>query len=211
MMKNLVLAVLVCILCSVSPAALNFQMTCDTPTIAVGQETTIIVSAHYYDDVEDKELDAGFGLVEWQFDMWLDAVDDGILEVVSTSVFEESVYTNAFVDPVGTDTPTSGSVDAFGAFQLGSVDPVSNLGVGGYTPIAAITVRGIAEGSVSYNFGSRTTPENFYGRLRGVSSETVAAFDTLNSVVDYTVVPEPTSMLIFSGLGVMAYLRRKRG
>lgn len=207
MRKKVCLYVLsVVVLCTPSYAALSFNMTCANPVVAIGEETTIIVSA------KDPDAVADYGLVDWQFDMWLDVGDDGILEVVSTGVFDlpgEDVYATAFYGPIE-NSPTSGSVDSFGAFQAG-VDPLSNLGVGTeYVPIASITVKGIAEGSVAYNFGSLTTPDNFYGRFRDSNSEVLAAFDSGSSVVNFTVVPEPATILILSGFSVVALIRRKR-
>jgi len=187
---------------SLSDASLYFKLSCDDPDIAVDDETIVTISA--YDD----QAVANYGLVEWNFDLWTLGSSTGLIEVTSASILNEGLYVIPSVSGMNSVNGT-GSV-SIGAAQLGT-DPMSNIGVDDYVDIATVTLKGVSVGDVVYTLGSITTPDNFFGRVRDAGAIQQGSFLSGDSVIHYTVVPEPSSLLLLCGLGILHQVRRKRG
>jgi hypothetical protein len=175
---------------SAAHASLYFKMTCDDPDVAIGEETVIDLY------VNDTEAVAGYGLIIWQLDL---AVDNAFVAVTDCDVVDYYPYDMS--GPASTNNPINGDVSQLGAIAE-DLDQVSNIGVG-YTKIASITISGIAHGDVTYSLINASGAVRNGGPQSGV-------FDGANSVVHYTVTPEPSSLLLLSGLSVLSILRRRR-
>ncbi len=195
------MAASVCLFFSIdSFAALHFKITCDDPILSVGEQTTINIH------IMDPDAGDDYGVILWQFDMWPDM--DGIAKVVSWAVEPWFAYESGY-GPESLNLPTSGNVNAFYA-MASDLDQVSNIGTGDYTRIASITIEGLTEGQFQYDLGNRTTL-GFYGVLRGSMEPQQGYFDTDNSVSEYRVVPEPSTLVMLGVMGLFLVKSRKSG
>lgn len=198
--KTLFCILSVSLLCSLSHANLVMKITADDTVLTVGQTTTLRV----YGLAE--EAVAGNGLYDW-----------GVSAVVDVSgvVQANNIYNVIEPSPVDSGSiimsrnlGSSGNIDASAAIQFTA--SASEAGVGGYSELFNIEIEAIGYGDVQYSLS------NILGDLfdlvtmydTGSGNVTI---DEANSVGQISVVPEPTSLLILSGLSAMGYFSRKRG
>jgi hypothetical protein len=207
----LCLAILVCLSAS-SGAALVFKITSDDAALTVNQTTTMHVWAW-----ADSPLAVGSnGLNSWQFSALVD--NTGVVEVVSGSI--------AFVAPIPWNTADTKwtSINNVSTGGTGSIDYLrlitdelpqdSTAGVGGYTELVRFNIKAIGAvgSSVTYTLGG----SNFSGNLRDYiptfddSYILGGSFNAADSQRVFTIVPEPATLLLLSGFGIISVLTRRK-
>ena len=191
--------------CSISHANLLMKITADNDVLILGGS-----------DEESKTTVRVWGLAEEAvgtnglYDWGLSAVVDvtGIVQANSALILEP--------DPVDTSGPGStlnigatGNVDASAAIQWDAGE--SDAGVGVYAELFNFEIEAIGLGDVQYSL------KNVIGDLYDWdTSQFTIAYDDPNPTVNpesvglISVVPEPATILILSGFGVMGLLHRKR-
>jgi hypothetical protein len=190
------------------PALCNvhYRMEITDDEIGIGQESTIQIYGWA------QGAASGNGIVSWQLDLMLDALEDGIV-TITNEVIEEP-YPGFFFSKgsLFLNDPYDGAARAEGAF---GIQATSDLGIGdgqlaNYDLLASITVTGVSEGTVTYELGSYSTPleDNFFATLADDTKLTGLFEDTV-SQVSITVVPEPGTLLMLSLIS-SAGLRRKQ-
>lgn len=193
---------------SVSFADLLLKITANDYELNIGEEATIQI-------LGKSELAIGLnGLNVWQLDMFVN--NGGIVEVKTADGSAATAEIN-LVAPTPIAVPgsgwqevnadLSGNVLGLGVSTPGPYD--SATGVGDYSLLAEVTIVGIAVGQTTYTLGDADTPPyslGFYGMLKDATNED-GSFVQGNNV--FTVVPEPTSLLIISGLAALALRKRK--
>jgi hypothetical protein len=205
-MKKLFLrasALYLCISAS-SFAALSFKMTAEKTTLAVGETTVISLFAYA------EEADGQNGLNSWQLSAFVSGT--GQLKVAEGSLY--------VVRPFAADVLTAGINTPPGAIRDLSMTALqarvnSSLGVGGYQKIAEFMVEAVKAGSVVYALGDGGA--GFGGILRDYDPVNPATwanmlegvFNEAESQRVFTIVPEPTSLVVFGLLGGVV-LRTRR-
>ena len=197
--------------CASVEAGLIFRMTSSQTTVSIGGSTIIQIFAY----ADDAVATGNNGLNGWQVDMKSLISSTGTLTVTS---IDWKAPGPPFDSTLGTmDDPGSGDIKFLGVIVDGWLSGVdSTVGVGGFSLLAEVTVQGVSAGTVDYALGDFGS--GFYGFLRDGEdfdfSDALAygttSFDASGSNTQYTVTPEPGSLLILTGLtGLM--LRRRRG
>jgi len=191
---------------TVSSADLIFVMTATKNVLAVGEEATIGIWAY-------AEEAAGLnGLNVWQLDMVVDV--DGVVEVKTTPSTEISLIAPApyDTDASGWDSvnsPLSGNVLELGMSTLVYAQD-SDTGVGDFSLLAEITIKGIGAGQVTYNLIDNGTM-GFYGILRDGEYYDInngnLEFRPGNNV--FTVAPEPSCLILLATMAGFALRSRK--
>ncbi|MGD0784551.1 MAG: PEP-CTERM sorting domain-containing protein [Sedimentisphaerales bacterium] len=192
---------------------LHFKMTTPKTTLAIGETTTVTVSA-WVDDAA-----SGNGLITWQTDLSVD--NTGVVGITKTgSVADISLLAPSDRDSTfsgwssaSVNAPITGEVREVVVVQRVLSNP-SNVGVGGYTDIFTFNIEALANGTATYTlcddggglfFGTlvnRTEYDN--GDIPGS-----VVFDAGSSNNTFTVIPEPTTLAVFAFAGLWAALRRK--
>lgn len=178
--------------------AISFKIECDNPVMDIDEQRTLTIYAYGNELVED------YGLYSWSLDLIANSSDGGSVEVVSASVLAPKPN---FIEGYKDINVPIGSVNWLGAAVL-SETQVSNVGVGGYTSVAEIVIKGISAGTVIYDIGDYGG--GFYGAVRNGSEQITGTFDANNSTTSFTVVPEPTSLLLLTGLSLIAVKYRNK-
>ncbi len=186
------------LLCSLSNANLIVRITADDTDLTIGQPTTLRVYGYAEEAVADN------GLYDWSVSAVVDV--DGIVQVNGAVILEPTpldVGNSGYSMNLG----SNGNIDASGLIS-GAVS-VSNAGVG-YSELFNFQIQAIAPGAVQYSLTNILGDLNDFSVMYDASFGNVV-FDEVNSVGQISVLPEPTSILILSGLTAMGYFRRKRG
>jgi hypothetical protein len=191
------LCIMSILIVSQSNAALLFTTSCNDPVLAIGQERTITISV-YGDTLADD-----FGLHVWQLDMMPTSADGGVVEVVSATILDPVPNFSSGYDSINSP---SGAVDWLGVAVLDG-SQISDVGYDGFTPIAEVVIKGVAEGTVNYDLGDYGG--GFYGIARGDVNTVDGTFDINSSVTTFSVVPEPSTLMILAGLSLLSRRRRK--
>jgi hypothetical protein len=213
-MKNIiwVFFVVLCIFFSApSSAALVFKITSDQTNLTVGQTTTV----HVWGWADDPLAIGTNGLNTWQLSAMVDTT--GIVEVVSGSVVfvAPSPWSTNSSDTgfASINAPSTGTVDYL-RLMTADLPQDSSAGVGGYTEIARFDIEAIGTvgASVTYTLGGA----NFGGNLRDFipsfdeSYILSGSFNANDSQRIFTIVPEPSSLVILSGLWGASFLTRRK-
>lgn len=175
--------------------------------IAIGEESIIKIYGWAEGAV------SGNGIVLWQLDLMLESLEDGIVTIIDEAI--EEPFAGFFLSKgsLFLNDPYIGAARSEGAFGF---ETSSDLGIGdgqpqNYDLLASITVKGVSEGTVTYELGSYSTPieSNFYATLADNTILTGVFEDTVPQATITVIIPEPGSLLILS-LMTIAGLRRKR-
>lgn len=185
------------VVCSVCRADLIMKIVADDTTLAVGQTTTLRV----YGWAEEAAADNG--LYDWGVSALVDST--GIVQANSAVILEPTPL-DAGNSGYSLNLGATGNIDASGLIQ-GSA-PVSNAGVG-YSELFNFQIEGIGLGSVQYSLANILGDLFDFSAMYDSGSGNVT-FDAANSLGQISVVPEPASLLILSGLSVLSVLRRKK-
>lgn len=207
----------VCAFAAVASDATNFKMTADKTNLVLGGDPSDSVATvqlwAYVNAGSAVDLN---GINAWNLSVLPGT--DGVVEVIESSISLIAPTPLAGAPDTGYDSSNFGNgeilnlraaVDAFGGMD-------SAAGVGDYSLIAEFQIQAAQVGTVSYeigdyNFGGFQSILRDYNPLNGSGLyEGSFDLDASNSVFQVTAVPEPTSLLILSGLGMISYLRRKR-
>ncbi len=205
--KTLFCILSVVCLCSLSHANLTIKIVAEETSLMDGDSTTLHV--YGWDDA----LSAGEGLKSWQCDVLASSSDGGGVSVLSYELMGPAPVDLTFSFPPTLDSPDSGSIDNINAL-IQSTETASDAGVGvdsdpanaaNYTELFNFTVQAsTSSGTVEYSL------ENLVAATFGTLTYTDANV-TLYSADALNMVPEPSSLLILSGLSALGYFRRKRG
>lgn len=199
--------ILVCLLVGVSFSAVEFIMLSPSAvdgetTLDVGQEAVIQILAKF-----DVDPPAGNGVTFWELDMILeDPAEDGVVgikmneddPVIDIFLPDQSVITSGLLSP---NDPVTGAGEDLGIF---SIPHFSNVAIGGYSLLAEVTIVALAEGTVDYELGNFSVG----GNDNGSGAELSGYFNEDGSDTVFTVVPEPASLLLLAGMGMLARVRR---
>jgi hypothetical protein len=211
-MKKLVLvfSVALVLLFSVhSDASLVFKITSDQSSLTVGQTTTM----HVWGWANDPLATGTNGLNTWQFSALVDTT--GVVEVVSGSVefLSPTPYSSDDSKFTSINASKTGTINYL-RLITNSVPQDSSAGVGGYTEIASFDIKaiGAVRSSVTYTLGG----DNFGGNLRDYipsfdeSYILSGSFNATASQNIVTIVPEPSTLILLSGLWMTGFLTRRR-
>ncbi len=218
------LSILVCVfavsICGAADEQIKFKMTVSPGTgyTVLGDEVQLsigsLVTVDVWAWVDSDYGTAGNGLDSWQLDMDVDT--SGIIGITETGgVADISPTAPApffFSGWASVNSPVTGEA---GGVSVTQSDTTSDTGIGGYSEIFSFQIEGLAEGTATY-----TVMDDGGGLLAFLSDDTwfeddISAdggvyFDALGSDNVFTVVPEPCSLMIMSGLSVIALRRRRR-
>jgi len=186
---------------------IKFKMTAPVTEIAVGETVDVTV----WGRVDSAFPVAGNGLDSWQ--MNLDVDIDGVVNMTTINLIAPDP--DQFSGWTSMNNPLSGQASSIGVSQNVLGAP-SETGVGGYSELFTFTIEGLANnlGPVTYNIGGDGGGlfaflangewfENTGGADGGIYFDAAASDNVFN------VTPEPCSLMIMSGLSVLA-LRRRR-
>lgn len=183
---------------STSRADLIMKITADDTLLAVGDTTTLRVFGWA------EEATGTNGLYDWSVSAFVDMA--GIVKVNSATVLQPvPVDTGSVI--VSKNFGGLGNVDAAAAIQFSAMGSTAGIG---YTELFNFQIEAVTEGDVQYAL------RNIVGDLFDFSvmyDDRVyfnVEFDEQNSAGAIRVVPEPSSMLLLSGLSAAGLLRRKR-
>lgn len=207
-MKKINLCVFIgAFVCSVCPANLYFKMEAPKTSLLPNEVVTVTVSAW----ADDAAVTSTNGLNYWAFSAMVDAT--GVVEVVSGSITllaptptSSFVITQTSVNQMATGG--TGSIEYLNVYPASS-PLASDTGFGGYDAIATFNIKAIGSvnDSVTYTLGETNA---FLGILADGSTILDGSFNSADSQRIFTIVPEPSSILILSGLSVLGYVRRTR-
>ncbi len=195
----LILSILVSSVCF---SAVEFIMVSPTAvagetTLNVGDDVVIQIQAQF-----DADPAPGNGVVFWELDFLLDEIlEGGILTISSFDIFlpeGPAVITSGFLAP---NSPVQGAGEYFGIFAL---PHPSDVCIGGYDLLAEVTLSGIGEGTLDYELGNFSIG----GNDNGSGASLTGYFNANGSDTVFTVVPEPASLLVLAGMGMLARIRR---
>jgi hypothetical protein len=201
---------LVCLSVS-SSAALVFKITSDQTSLTVGQTTTM----HLWGWANDPHAVGQNGLNSWQLSALANIT--GVVEVVSGSVVfvAPSPWSPNSSDTGFTsiNTPSTGTINYL-RLITNDLPQDSMVGVGGYTEIARLNIKAIGAvgSSVTYTLGG----SNFGGNLRDFiptfdeSYILSGSFNANDSQHVFTIVPEPSTLILLSGFGIASFLTRRK-
>lgn len=207
------LAVFLC-LCTSAHADLLFKFDAESTDVVLGGESvTVTISA------KAEGASAGNGLFGWGFDAFVDT--DGVVEIVDGTV--------QYLAPSPWSPNPDTKWDSFNQVVTGGMGSIeymrlqadlslfmnSDTGADVYTPIAQFEIQATATAAVNDTVTYTLGGTNFGGIL--ADGATVYSVDMNNvefvsgqNVFTIVSVPEPSSLLILSGLGMIGYLRRKK-
>jgi hypothetical protein len=188
---------------------LVFKITSDQTNLTVGQTTTV----HVWGWADDPLAIGTNGLVDWGLSL---VVNTGGIVEITKDLNTNGDITILAPAPLSTYAPNwayssvnsgkSGQVSGVNALR--NPDTESTTGVGGYTELFNFKVEAIGEGVVTYGM------TNMLGDLVDYtpydSGSGTAVFNTAASSNILTVVPEPSSLVILSGLWVAGFLTRRK-
>jgi len=197
--------------CFAASEQIHFKMVCSDTELNIGDTTTITVQA-WVDSVLGT---AGNGLDTWQMDLGVDTtgvievVDGGISLIAPNPDLGWSGWTSA-------NSPVTGQIKEIAVTQIDMGSP-SDIGIGlpdveTYSDIFSFEIRALAHGTAIYTIedsglfvflSDGQWFENTGGADGGVYFDAAASDNIIN------VTPEPCSLMIMSGLSVLA-LRRRR-
>ncbi len=210
---QLFLSILICLsVVSTCSAAfeekIKFKMTVEEDkdtVLLVGETVTIFVHAW----VDSAHGTAGNGLDTWQMDLSVNQED--VIGVVAGSFSADAPDPDPMWSGwVSVNNPT-GSISGVAVTQL-IPGASSETGVGGYSQIFSFQIEGLAEGEATYDMTG-----DWFAFLADdrwfeddISADGGVYFDAGASDNVFTVVPEPCSLMIMSGLSLIALRRRRR-
>jgi hypothetical protein len=193
---------------AVSSADLVFQMTADKYTLTSGEEATISIWAKI-----EEEVQPGYGLNAWQLDMVADTSGvvqaDANLLIAPTPIDDGSGWLSSNVD-------STGNVYGLGVFTSGG-SKLSDTGIGGFSLLAQVTIEaiGTAGQQVTYELTDYTGTTGFWGALRNDTSGPSYVYPDnvqfLSGNNVFTIVPEPTSLLLMTLSAGLALRGRRIG
>ncbi len=202
------------VLCSVSHANMSFRMESTANELSPGGTATVTISA-YVDDAAASSIN---GLNYWSLSAIIDTT--GVLEVVGGSIqllgpTPTGSFNMGWTDLNQSGAGGTGSIDYLNVVPFGG-SVATDTGYGGYDDIVQFQVQAIGTVSdiATYTLGSTNAfggiladgftffDQDFLGNVE---------FDDSNGQNVFAIVPEPSSLLILSGLSAMGYFRRKRG
>ncbi len=192
---------------AVSSADLLFQITATKNTLTPGEEATISIWARI-----EEEVATGNGLNAWQLDMVVDTsgvvqADANIL-IAPTPIAAGSGWLSSNVD-------STGNVYGLGVFTPGPT--YSDTGIGDFSLLAQVTIEaiGTAGQQVTYILTDYTETTGFWGSLpddeSGPSYNYPDNVQFLPGNNVFTIVPEPSSLLIMAFMAGFALRSHKRG
>lgn len=191
--------IVIAAVCSNAGAAFQLKMTAEKTELLPGEQ--VVVTLYGWADAP-LAVDQN-GLNAWQFDALVDV--GGVVEVTGVQFLAPGPWSTTDTGYTSLNTPQFGQIKYLHLVTQ-SLPQNSVTAVGGYSPLASFTIKAIgSEGqSVAYSIGG-----DFFGIL---ADEQVLEgnFDSGASQNVFTIVPEPASFLIFSGMGLVGYLRRVR-
>ncbi len=200
MKKSLFCVLSLVFVCSVSHADLLFKVEAPTTELLLGEQVTVTLSA------KAEGVSAPDGLFAWGLDVIVDL--GGVVEVVDGTIDFMPVdtwdATDSEWDSLGLPT---GSIQNLHAVGVDSLIGNSTIAAGVYTLVAQFDIKAIGSvgQSVTYTLGG----DSFSGLLaNGV--DVTGQFVAGESQNVFTIVPEPASLLILSGLSILGVLRRKK-
>ena len=211
-MKKLVLifSVVVSVLFSAhSYAALVFKITSDKTTLTLGQTTTM----HVWGWANDPLATGTNGLVDWELSLNVD--NSGIVKITKESNINGDI---TILAPAPYSTLVSNwsysSVNSPKTGQVGGVnalrdpDTESTTGIGTYTELFQFNIKAIGEGAITYSMTNMLGDLVDYTAYN--SGNGTALFNANGSDNVLTVVPEPSSLVILSGLWAAGFLTRRK-
>jgi hypothetical protein len=185
--------------CAPCSANVVFKMTCADTSLTIGQESTIQLWAK----ADDASAVGTNGLNLWQLSM----------SVSSSNVVEVKTGGITFIAPspfsvpdskwLSINSPMSGNVTDLTAQSFNPIQD-STTGVGAYSLIAELIIKGVAQGTTTYSLGG----SNFFGALKDATFLD-GAFDSTNSDRVFTVIPEPCTFTLLAVMAAAGLYRRK--
>lgn len=202
-MKNIIFGVAVCLVfsfCAPCSATLLFKMTCADTSLTIGEETTITLWAK----ADDPGAVGMNGVDLWALSMIVSG--DDALQVKSNAItfLAPSPFSVSDSKYDSINAPKSGNVTYLRSQADNPNHQNSTTGVGVYSPIAEIVVKGIAKGVATYSIGG----SNFFGVLKD-DTWLEGTFDSANSDKVFTVAPEPCSLAMLAAMAAIGLRRRK--
>ena len=216
---RLFLSILICV--SIVPTYgavdedVKFRMICSDTELLIGETTTVYVQA-WVDSVYGT---TGNGLDTWQMDLGVDT--SGVIGITETGGDADIFLTAPDPDPMWSDwasvnTPVTGEASEIAVSQV-VLGASSATGVGGYSEIFSFQIEGLAEGTATYSIMddggglfAYLAGDEWFENGAHVDIDGGVYFDALGSDNVFTVVPEPCSLMIMSGLSLIAFRRRRR-
>lgn len=200
-----------CILCMsflCVPSFANVYFKMESPKTELLQDEVVTVTLSAW--VDDPAVTSTNGLNYWSLSAMVDT--DSVVEVVDGSItLLAPVPTSSFLigwnSINGATTGGTGSIDYLNVMPA-SMELDSDTGNGGYTAIAQFDIKAIGSVSDTVNYMLGDTV-GFNGILKDWTTLD-GCFDANGSDTMFTIVPEPSSFLVLSGLGVVGYFRRKK-
>lgn len=202
-MKVVLAMSLILWLSSLSSADLLFKMTADKTDLLPGEQVTITLHAF----AESPQATGANGLNGWNLDVLVDT--GSAVEVVVGSVVFLAPSPSLFTGYNSINSP-NGEIEYLNLVTM--FNQGSNTSVDGYSAIAAFDIKAIGlEGqSVTYTLGRDLGGATEFDGYLADGTRLQGVFDIANSQNVFTIVPEPSSLLILSGLTAIGFFRRKR-
>ena len=190
---------------STSFANVIFKITADSSTIPLGQPAILSIWA----DVEEEATGLN-GINVWQLDMVVNT--GGIVSATNVNLIAPTPMDAGSGGSMTFDTDLTGNIYEMGAATTGSVD--SSTGVPGFSLLAEVTIEAIGVGTVEYRLVDRLgAGSGFYAILRegeyyDADLDPPEKAVSENEFYAFTVVPEPVSLLLFSGAAIALRSRK---
>jgi len=185
-----------------SYANLLVKMTAEKTTLLQNEETTVTLHAW----ANFASATGQNGLNAWQLDVSVNL--GGVVQVTGVQLLAPTPWSAADSGYTSLNSPLSGQIKYLHLVTQ-SLPQNSTVGVGGYTPIASFNIKAIGQAGQSVAY-SIPTGDDFLGILADGTTILNGVFDSANSQTVFTIVPEPSSLLILSGLAVVGMFRRSR-